>query len=105
MEICLRGNHGKANYDILSKGIIQVKGFIYSESFHLEKAITCTAKAAYMASLIKYKTTEIKRYEPKAVLEMKDWQITGPMNNKLNKIKKSDPEAFFYLYQIWEMSK
>jgi hypothetical protein len=46
-----RGNHGKAGYDTLSKGINQVKGFIFSESFHLDKAITYAAKTVYIASL------------------------------------------------------
>ena len=31
--------------------------------------------------------------------------ITEPMNTKLNKIKKTDPEAFFYLYQMFEIVK
>jgi len=35
----------------------------------------------------------------------KEWIITEPMNTKLNKIKKFDPEAFFYLYQMAEMGK
>jgi hypothetical protein len=35
LEICLRGNYGKADFEVLSKGIVQVKGFIYSESFHI----------------------------------------------------------------------
>jgi len=34
---------------------------------------------------------------------MKDWIIKEPMNTKLNKIKKTDPEAFYYLYQIYEV--
>jgi hypothetical protein len=105
LEICLRGNHGKADYDILSKGINQVKGFIFSESFHLDKAITYAAKTVYIASLIKYGQTEIKRYDSSLLPEMKTWQITEPLNTKLNKIKKSDTEAFFYLYQTFEMMK
>jgi hypothetical protein len=36
---------------------------------------------------------------------MKNRIITEPMNTKLNKIKKTDPEAFFYLYQASKMEK
>ena len=104
LEICLRGNHGKADFAILSKGIVQVKGFIYSETFHLEKAITYAAKAVYIASLIKYGEDKIERYDPSILPELIGWQIREPMNTKLNKIKKSDREAFFYLYKIWEMT-
>jgi hypothetical protein len=103
LEICLRGNHGKADYDVLLKGINQVKGFIFSESFHLEKAITYAAKTVYIASLIKYGQTEIKRFEASRLPEIKTWQITKPLNTKLNKIKKTDAEAFFYLYQTLKM--
>ncbi|KAA6325283.1 hypothetical protein EZS27_025485 [termite gut metagenome] len=103
LEICLRGNHGKADFTILSKGIVQVKGFIYSESFHLEKAITYAAKAAYIAAIIKYEQKEIGKYDAAKVQEMKDWLIKEPINTKLNKLKKSNPEAFFYLYQLSEI--
>jgi hypothetical protein len=105
LEICLRGNHGKADYDILLKGINQVKGFIFSESFHLEKAITYAAKTVYIASLIKYGQTEIKRYNAKLLREINTCQITAPLNTKLNKLKKTNTEAFFYLYHTFEMMK
>ncbi len=72
LEICLRGNHGKADFSILSKGIVQVKGFIYSETFHLEKAITYAAKAAYMAVVIKHGQKEIRKYNAAKILEMKE---------------------------------
>jgi hypothetical protein len=104
LEICLRGNHGKANFAVLSKGITQVKGFIYSETFHQEKAVTHAAKTAYMAALIKYKQKEIRKYNATKTAEMKDWLIKEPISNKLNKLKKSNPEAFFYLYQLSEIA-
>jgi hypothetical protein len=37
-------------------------------------------------------------------LELKDWLIAEPMNTKLNKLKKSNPEAFFYWYKIYELA-
>ncbi|GHT40127.1 hypothetical protein FACS189437_05310 [Bacteroidia bacterium] len=98
LSVCLRQSQGNANFDILSKGIIQIKPFIFSEVFHLEKAITYAAKAAYIATMIKYGVKQINRFDPK--IDMKDWIIVAPLNTKLNKIKKSDPEAFFYLYQV-----
>lgn len=85
LEICLRGNHGKADFSILSKGIVQVKGFIYSETFHLEKAITYAAKTAYISTVIKYGQKEIKKYDAGKALEMRDWLIQEPIKTKLNK--------------------
>ena len=85
----------------MHKGIIQVKPFIFSEQFHLEKAITHAAKAAYIASVIKFGVKHFSRFSKG--LDMKDWIITEPMNTKLNKIKKTNPEAFYYLHQMSEM--
>ena len=92
------------NIDDLSKGILQVKGFIYSEVFHLEKAITYAAKVAYMATVIKYGQTDIKKFDAEKIQEMKDWLIKEPTSTKFNKFKKSNPEAFFYLYQLSEIT-
>jgi predicted nucleotidyltransferase component of viral defense system len=101
ISICLRQNIGKSNFPILSKGISQVKPFIFSESFHLEKAISCAAKVAYIASVMMKEGKHFARFSQS--VDMSNWTITEPMFPKLNKIKKTDPEAFFYLYQIWEM--
>jgi len=103
LSVCLRQTIGNANFDILSRGIVQVKSFVFSESFHLEKAITYAAKAAYLGVLIKYRVAEIKRFNPTE--NMKEWTIQEPMNTKLNKIKKTNPEAFYYLYQIWKITQ
>jgi hypothetical protein len=103
LSVCLRQIQGKADFDILTKGIIQVKPFIFSEPFHLEKAITHAAKAVYIASVIKYNIQHFSRFSKS--IDMKDWVITEPMNTKLNKMKKTDPEAFFYLYLVSEMEK
>ena len=102
LSVCLRQSQGKSDFNILHKGIIQVKPFIFSEQFHLEKAITHAAKAAYIALVIKFGIKQFSRFRKE--LDMKDWIITAPMNTKLNKIKKTDPEAFYYLYQIYEIS-
>jgi hypothetical protein len=99
LSVCLRQSIGKADFDILSKSIVQVKPFIFSEPFHLEKAITYAAKTVYIASAIKHSAIQFQHFN--SAIDMKNWIITEPMNTKLNKIKKSNPEAFFYLYQTF----
>jgi len=103
LSVCLRQNQGNSDFNILHKGIIQVKPFIFSEQFHLEKAITHAAKAAYIAAVIKFEIRNFNRFNKD--LNMKNWIITEPMNTKLNKIKKTNPEAFYYLYQMSEIMK
>ncbi len=97
--ITLRGADGNGDFEQLSFGIQRVVRFIFSENYHLEKAITHASKAAYLAALIKHDANEIEKFENP--LQLKDWTITAPLNTKLNRLKKSNPEAFFYWYKIY----
>ncbi len=65
--------------------------------FNIEEAIIAAAKVAYLSEVIKSneKTTIEKFNNP---LEVKEWLIENQQYNKLNKLKKSNPEAFFYWY-------
>lgn len=56
------------------------------------------ARAAYLAKLIETEENKFIRFaEPGQIIK---WQIDAPMDTKLNKLKKSNPEAFFYWYQV-----
>jgi hypothetical protein len=101
--IVTRGADGKGNFEELRKGLQRVGNFIFSESFHIEKAITHASRAAYIAALIQHNGRQIERLENP--LQLKDWQIDEPLNNKLNKLKKFNTEAFFYWYKIYELKK
>src|SRR5690606_39229382 len=101
--ISSRGTDGKGDFEQLQLGIRRIGSFIFSESYHIEKAIIHASKAAYLATLIKYDVDKIEKFNNP--LEMKDWGISEPLNNKLNKLKKSNPEAFFYWYKISELMK
>lgn len=96
LTICTRGQLGGGNLDALMHGIAQLKQYIFSENYHIEKAITHAARAAYIAAIIKAEEKPIKRFTNP--LEVKDWNITNQQYNKLNKLKKSNPEAFFYWF-------
>jgi 3-methyladenine DNA glycosylase AlkC len=87
----------------LQKGIQRISSFIFSESYHIEKAIAHASKAAYISALIQYNANTIEKFE--TPLQLKDWLIGESLNNKLNKLKKSNPEAFFYWYKIYELKK
>ncbi len=99
--IVTRGADGKGNFEELQQGIQRISRFIFSESYHLEKAITHASKAAYLAILIQNDEDKIEKFTDPLI--MKDWIIYEPMNTKLNKLKKSKPEAFFYWYNIFTM--
>ena len=98
--IATRGNSGKGNFEELQSGIKRIGSFIFSESYQIEKAITHASKAAYLSVLIKQESEEIEKYKNPS--QLTHWQIKAPMNTKLNKLKISNPEAFFYWYKIYE---
>ena len=96
-----RGKGGDGKFDELQKGIQNIRNFIFSESFHLDRAMVPAAKAAYITAVLRTNEKELKRYtDPKEIAE---WNIEQPFETRLNKLKKSNPEAFFYWYQTIEL--
>jgi len=93
LTISTRGQSGGGNFNALMYGISQLKQYIFSENYHLEKAITHAARAAYMATIIQTGAKTINRFTDP--MEIKGWTITNQEYNKLNKLKKSNPEAFY----------
>ncbi len=67
------------------------------DRFSIEEAISASAKVAYLTSLLNKENQEIERF--KNPMEIKDWLIKDPTYNKLNKLKKTNPEAYFYWYK------
>lgn len=103
LHICSRGTEGNGNFPALMKGITQVKRFIFSESYHIDRAIIDASKAAYIAKVIEHKTNGLQKFTDP--METRDLIIDQAFNSKLNKLKKSNPEAFFYWYQIYMLEK
>lgn len=97
LTISTKGQLGKGNIAALMQGIGQLKQYIFSETYHIEKAVTHSARAAYTATLIQTGENMLQRFSDP--MEIKDWNIANQQYNKLNKLKKSNPEAFYYWYQ------
>jgi len=101
---CLIGTRGNSQvvgeYQELVDGISKLRGFIYSGNFSSDSAILCASKAATLAALILKQETTIIRFEKG--LDLSAWNIPNPDFNKLNKLKKTNPEAFFYFYHALE---
>jgi predicted nucleotidyltransferase component of viral defense system len=102
-SLCIvsRGIEGNGDFKQLQAGIVRVSRFIFSEPFHLDKAITFATKAAYAAMLIKHDVKAFEKYDNP--LQMKDWTVGKPLWPRINRLKKSSPEAFFYWYKIYEL--
>lgn len=68
------------------------------ERFAIDEAITAAAKVAYLTFLLNNgKNRKIERFNNP--LEIREWLIESQEFNKLNKLKKTNPEAFFYWYK------
>ncbi|MGM0642088.1 MAG: nucleotidyl transferase AbiEii/AbiGii toxin family protein [Thermotogota bacterium] len=103
-SLCIvsRGATTSGNFNELQTGIQRVSHFIFSEAFHLDKAITLASKAAYIANAIRYDyQNDIEKY--KNPLQVKEWKIDNPLWPRLNRLKKSNPEAFFYWYKAHQL--
>lgn len=83
-------------FKYLQLGIKNFTNFII-DRFSIEEAIIASAKVAYLTTLLNKENQEIERF--KNPLEIKDWLIEDQTYNKLNKLKKTNPEAFFYWYK------
>ncbi len=94
--LSLRGAAGKGDFVQLQSGIGRLKAMIFSENFILEKAIIAASKAAYISRCIAFGGNSFEKFDD--AMPMHDWIIQQPFETKLNKLKKSLPEAFFYWY-------
>ena len=98
LSICFRCSHKGTDFETLLLGIKQVTNHIFSESFHIEKAILFAAKTYYLAASLMTQSPKIEKYTPSHSAVMAQWTISEYEYTKLNKLKKTNPEVFFYLY-------
>lgn len=98
--IGMRGYGSDEKFAELKNGISRFAVYTYAERFTLDSAILCAAKAAYLSILINRGAREISWFDSN--IDLSDWLITDLNYNKLNKVKKTSPEAFYYFYQAIE---
>ena len=94
--LSLRGVKNKDEFNMLQAGIKRIDGFIVSERYLLDSAIKDSAKTAYMAALILSGNEETTTFSLEAIKDLPGMTI---LTTKLNKLKKTNPEAFYY----WSM--
>lgn len=101
--LCLstKGKDGKGDFLSLQSGINRIRSFIFSEKYYIDKAIISSSKTAYLSVLLQSDDYEIEKYP--GALRMDKMIIDKPLNSKLNKYEKNNPEAFFYWYKIYEL--
>lgn len=100
LSICLRGLHNPDEYKLLIGGINRISNFIHSERYTLDSAIINASKAAYLSKLISRGITGIRHFSPNNQNELASKSLQEPLPTKLNKLKKTHMEAFFYWCEI-----
>lgn len=104
--ICIstRGKEGIGDFNSLQAGIKRIGAFMYKQHYFIEDAIADSAKAAYLATLIEKNVFTIEKYsnDPKTVASL---NIEDSLPSKLNKLKKSSFEAYFYWAKVSKLLK
>ena len=96
--LATRGLEGKGDFPLLQDGIKRLGNFIYENKYFIEDAIVDSAKAAYVATCIEKGQTQIEKFDIAKLTS--DMDIDRVLPVRLNKLKKTRPEAFFYWYLI-----
>lgn len=93
----------KSRFKELQDGIVQFKNFLITGAFRIDEAIEASAKAAYMAAIIKKRNDEpLERFNNKT-MNINDFLIDNRDYNHLNKLKKLPNGALFYWYHTVKM--
>ncbi|PIV27479.1 MAG: hypothetical protein COS37_02725 [Anaerolineae bacterium CG03_land_8_20_14_0_80_58_20] len=101
--IGMRGSIHGDEYTELLEGFKKLAAFVYSGFFSLDTAILCAAKTALLASSLLKREDSIGRFEPGR--DLASWMISNPDFSKLNKVKKTSPESFFYFFRAVELMR
>ena len=96
--IATRGAYGTGDFALLQDGIKRLGAFLYENKYFIEDAITDSAKAAYVATCIEKGITDVQKFSSASVNQ--EMSIGKVLTAKLNKLKKSRPEAFYYWWLI-----
>lgn len=92
----------KLQFNDLSNGLKRFSGYLMKGFFRIEDAIAASAKVAYFTqSLFKNKSESFVLFAEK--VNMSDWIITNPDYNFLNKLKRTNREAFYYWCKFLEI--
>lgn len=103
-SICLatHGAEGNGDFHMLQRGITRIKSFMFRGGYFIDDAIVDAARAAYVATLLEKGQTAIERYngDPMSVASL---EIKPSLPNRLRRLKRQSPEAFFYWAKISEL--
>ncbi len=90
-------DHKSEEFKHLNLGIHNFTNFTIGR-FTIDEAIIAASKIAFLVEIIRKESDEKIQYF-KNPSEIKEWLFEEQQYNKLNKLKKNNPEAFFYWFK------
>lgn len=103
--ICLQGAVDADNFKRLQDGIRRIQSFIHSEKYRIDSAIVNASKAAYLSTLIANGIREVKHFDPNNIEPLRNATIEAPLPIRLNRLKRTNIEAFYYWNEISKIKK
>ena len=103
-SLCIssHGQLGTGNFEELASGVRRLQPYIFSENYNIDKAISQASKIAHLTRLLLIQEKAIARFESPD--QIKDWSIADHSLTKLNKLKKINPEAYYYWHKSIELN-
>lgn len=103
-SLCLssHGQLGNGNFAELLAGVKRIQPYIFSENYNIDKAISHASKIAHLTRLMLIQEKAITRFE--RADQIKEWSIADHSMTKLNKLKKINPEAYYYWHKSIEIN-
>jgi hypothetical protein len=98
--ISMRGWESPEEFKLLQDGISRIGNFIHSERYTLDSAIVNAAKVAFLSKLLEKGINDVHQYSPDKLEVLVNRTLQQPIPTKLNKLKKTHPEAFYYWSEI-----
>jgi hypothetical protein len=98
LTICDR-DEKVAEFLHLKTGITNIRPHIF-QRFIIDDAIVAAAKVMYLTTLLKQKDISAPNRFSNAQ-EVTTWNIDTTDYNRFNRFKRTNPEAFFYVYQAY----
>jgi len=103
--VCLKGQIDNVNFMLLQDAIKRIQSFIHSERYTIDIAIINASKVAYLSTLIANNYAKVEHFDKSGISKLQNVTIEKPFPTKLNKLKKSNIEAFFYWSKTFEILK
>ena len=108
--LCLgtSGAFEKDRFELLNTGFPKLTNFMYgSKKYRLEQAVVDSGKVAYLSACFQKGVFIPEKYAPNKVGRLINAEIDSSLDtdsvkwSKLNKLKKSNPEAFYYWFRAF----